>query len=80
MGRIRINKDNPSGRTTDVLEINGEKVTVDTENWVEVSDTDIGLLCLNPILYEIKKDADDIATAEPELGDEIAEKKAKKKK
>jgi len=54
MARIRLRKDNPSGRTQDILDIFGEVVKVDTENWIELTESDIRALCINPTLYEIE--------------------------
>jgi len=54
MTKIRIRKGNPSGRTEDVLDVFGLKVKVDTENWVEIDDTDFQLISINPTLYEVE--------------------------
>ena len=53
MAKIRIRKDNPSGRTADILDVFGEQVKVGGE-WVEIDDADVKALCLNPILYEVE--------------------------
>jgi hypothetical protein len=56
MARIRIRPDNKEGRQADVLDVLGVLVHVDSEHWVEVDDTTLQGLCLNPNLYEIVKD------------------------
>lgn len=52
MATLRIRKDNPSGRTEDVLDVFGEKLKVSTTQSIEVSDSDVRMLCINPTLYD----------------------------
>lgn len=69
MTRIKINPKNWSGRTSDVLDVFGQKVKVSSE-WVEIADDDLKTLGLNPNLYEI----------EGEEKKKVAEEKPVKKK
>lgn len=55
MVKIKIRKDNLSGRTEDMLELmSGEKVKVTDNDWTEIDDTDFKLSCINPTLYEVE--------------------------
>lgn len=57
MVKLRIRKDNPSGRTKDVLcLINDERINVDNENFVEIDDALFDMSCINPVLFEIIDD------------------------
>ena len=54
MVKIRINKDNPEGRTEDTLVlITGEKVKVNDVDWTEIDKSNFEMSSINPILYEI---------------------------
>jgi hypothetical protein len=54
MAKIRIRKGNPSGKTSIVLKVGGEKIPMDTENWVEMDESVIREECLNPNFFEIE--------------------------
>jgi hypothetical protein len=53
MTKIKINPSNWSGRTSDVLDVFGEKVLVGSD-WVEISNDDLKTLGLNPNLYLVE--------------------------
>ena len=53
MAKVKINPENWSGRTQDILDVFGEKVLVGSE-FVEIADEDVKVLCLNPNLYIVE--------------------------